>query len=162
MENKKNPGAALLWSFACPGFGQLYNRDYLIGLTLLALELVINLKSNLNLALLYTYHGYFLQAHDVANFEWGLLYPSLWSFGMWQAYNRAKEINTGYAAAKRNLTGLFFGLVAGMNMGLILNIPAFHSSLKKISMLTSPVVTGLLLGVLGAFIGHQIQKKWVK
>lgn len=88
----KSPVAAMLWSFALPGFGQLYNRDYIIGLLLVVWEIIINLYSNLNLALMHSFHWDFEQAHDIINYEWGLFYPSVFAFSLWHAYNKAKAI----------------------------------------------------------------------
>lgn len=149
--NDKSPVAALLWSFACAGFGQLYNRDYIIAFTLLALELFINFNSNLNLSLEYTFQGEFKKAHEITNFEYGLFYPSLWGFSMWQAYNKARKINNDNSPTKPNLTGLFFGSVAGMNIGLISFV---GNGFPFSSLFQSPVIAGIAGGALGGVIGH--------
>ncbi|WP_423751949.1 DUF5683 domain-containing protein [Heliobacterium chlorum] len=39
---------AALWSTVIPGFGQIYNREYLKGFILIFLEILINNFSNLN------------------------------------------------------------------------------------------------------------------
>lgn len=152
--DKKSPSAALLWSFTMGGFGQLYNKDYVIGFTLLTFEIIINYCSNLNLSLLYTMHGDFLASYHVVNFKWALFYPSIWGFSMWQAYNRARVINQESAAKKADLTGLLFGLVFGMNLGVMLQITPLSRSL----IFMSPVINGLLMGLVGAILGHQIEK----
>lgn len=46
----KSPYAALFWSCVLPGFGQFYNKDYIVGAVLIVLEFLINLNSNLNLS----------------------------------------------------------------------------------------------------------------
>ncbi|UOQ91547.1 hypothetical protein MUO14_13260 [Halobacillus shinanisalinarum] len=145
MKNYQSPWAALLWSFALPGFGQLYNRDYIIAFTLIALELIINYLSNLNLSILHTFHGHFAHSHSVVKFQHGLFYPSIWGFSMWQAFNKAKRMNGD--GSKVYLTGLLFGLVAGMNISLF----AHH-------ILPSPVYSGLATGVIGAAIGNIAEK----
>ncbi|MDV2687061.1 DUF5683 domain-containing protein, partial [Alkalihalophilus lindianensis] len=53
----QSPYAAMLWSLVLPGFGQLYNKDYVIGFVLLVLEFLVNLKSDLNITLLYSFMG---------------------------------------------------------------------------------------------------------
>lgn len=141
----KSPVAAMLWSFALPGFGQLYNRDYFIGVILLIIEFSTNLFSHLNLSILHTFHAELKNAHDVVNFEHGLFYPSIWAYSMWQAYNRAQTING--KCSKVYFTGLFFGLVAGMNIGLF----AHH-------LLVSPIYSGLSIGIAGALLGHLTEK----
>ncbi|UOR13510.1 hypothetical protein [Halobacillus amylolyticus] len=145
MRGYQSPWAALLWSFALPGFGQLYNRDYFIALVLITLELSVNFLSNLNLSLLHTFHGDLVRAHDVVNFEHGLFYPSIWGFSMWQAFNKAKRMNGEHS--KVYLTGLIFGLVAGMNIGLFTQ-----------PILITPVYSGLAIGAVGGMIGYISEK----
>ncbi|MBM7573285.1 hypothetical protein [Aquibacillus albus] len=41
----KSPLAAAMWSALLPGFGQLYVRDYIIGFSLVAWEIVVNIMS---------------------------------------------------------------------------------------------------------------------
>jgi TM2 domain-containing membrane protein YozV len=155
MENEyKSPWSALLWSFSLPGFGQFYNRSYILGFTLIVIELAVNTSSFLNLSLVHTYHWDLQKSHDVVDFQWGLFYPSLWGFSMWEAFNKAKAINRtlrvrGVPPPKdyANYTGLLFGGVIGMNMGLLLH-----------HILTSPVLTGLIFGVTGGIVGHFIER----
>ncbi|MFD2210922.1 hypothetical protein ACFSMW_14520 [Virgibacillus halophilus] len=163
MKNRKSPITALLWSFVMSGFGQLYNRDYVIGFALLVFEVLLNLKSNLNLALKYTFQGHFLLAHQVTNFEWGLFYPSLWAFSMWQAYHHAKEINTDQgSSANIGLTGMFLGMVVGMNVGLIIGTNKMRLFHMDNNVFASPVINGLFFGMIGALTGTFIQKKMEK
>lgn len=84
---------ALLWSLAIPGFGQLYNGDYLLGVVLVILELLINVKAQINLAILFSFRGQYLQALQITDYQWVLFYPCVYTFSLWQAYNRAIEIN---------------------------------------------------------------------
>ncbi|WP_404330089.1 hypothetical protein [Mesobacillus maritimus] len=81
----KSPIAAMLWSIALPGLGQLYNRDYITAFLLLSLEFLINLYSNLNLAIIYSFNGDYRLAHEIINYEWGLwaiLSRYLWFCGL--------------------------------------------------------------------------------
>ena len=89
----KSPIAAMFWSVVLPGFGQLYNKDYFIGILLLVLEFLINLKSHLNLVLVNTFKGDLLHAHQSVNYSWGLFYPSIYCFAIWHAYNSANTNN---------------------------------------------------------------------
>ncbi|HET7657113.1 MAG TPA: hypothetical protein VFK37_02395 [Bacillales bacterium] len=153
----KSPVGAALWSFACPGFGQVYNCQYVLGFTLVVLEFIVNFHSHLNLSLLYTFHGQFHQSYRVARFDWGLFYPSLWGFSMWQAYNRAREINHiiegNDKPFKAKRVGFFFGLVAGMNLGLILYGPEIFGHFYL-----SPPANGIIGGLLGAFTGLTVER----
>ncbi len=90
----RSPIMALLWSLAIPGFGQLYNKDYLVGLLLVFLEFIINVKANLNMAIIASFRGQYQQSAQVADCQWLLFYPCVYAFSLWHAYNRSIEINT--------------------------------------------------------------------
>ncbi|MBT2728272.1 hypothetical protein J7E63_15165 [Bacillus sp. ISL-75] len=59
----KSPFAAMLWSCVLPGFGQLYNKDYIVGAVLIGLEFIVNLNSNLNISLIDSFIGDINSAH---------------------------------------------------------------------------------------------------
>ncbi|WNF38763.1 hypothetical protein RJD24_10215 [Bacillaceae bacterium IKA-2] len=153
----KSPKAAALWSIALPGLGQVYNRDYIVGFILLIGEVIINVMSNLNLAIFYAFTGNVQQSFQVIDFQWGLFYPSLYAYSIWSAYNRANEINfqlknDNIAPPNETIskyTGLFFGFLIGMHSGIYwMNY-------------VSPIFGGLLVGFGGAILGHQIEKFYV-
>ncbi|MEH7414354.1 hypothetical protein V7266_03555 [Neobacillus drentensis] len=159
----KSPRAALVWSLVLPGFGQLYNKDYFVGSLLLVLEFLINLKSHLNLVLVSTFNGDILQAHQAVNYGWGLFYPSIYGFALWQAYNSAKANNhklEGKTVEKRTYyTGFFIGLVIGIDFGLF-----WHDVhlIKTVPLLDYPVFNGVLVGMLLGLLGHLLEKKYRK
>ncbi|PLS01505.1 DUF5683 domain-containing protein [Neobacillus cucumis] len=159
----KSPNAAMFWSVVMPGFGQIYNRDYFIGMVLLGLEFLINLNSHLNLVLFTTFQGDLLRAHDSVNYSWGLFYPSIYGFAIWQAYNSAKANNNkleGKSVEKRTFfSGFFIGLVIGMDFGLF-----WHdgSLLKTIPLLDYPVFNGVLFGLVFGFLGNLAENKWYR
>lgn len=120
----------------------------------MVLEVLINYSSNLNMAIYHTFRGELQQAHKVVHYNWGLFYPSLWGYGMWQAYNQAICINDTLREngikeplKKAKFTGMLFGSVAGMVMGLFSQF-----------IFISPVYTGLVIGVIGAIFGHLLEK----
>jgi hypothetical protein len=80
----------LLWSIALPGFGQILNGDLLKGLLFIALEFLINMKSNLNTVILYSFLGNTEMAVKQANYQWLLFYPCIYMFAMWDAFKCAK------------------------------------------------------------------------
>ncbi|WP_269409475.1 hypothetical protein [Lentibacillus daqui] len=157
-ENYKSPVAALLWSLALPGFGQLYNKDYFLGIVLMVWEIVLNLQSHLNVAILYTLRGDFHLADRPIDFEWGLFYPSIFCYSLWQAYNQAHAINRRIQQKENSqqvyLTGFFFGMVTGMNFGIAWHggFLATYSPIFK-----TPVYSGITLGLIGAVIGHLLE-----
>ncbi len=156
----KHPVAALVWSFALPGFGQIYNGQLVLGIILVLLELIINQYSLLNISIFYSFHGDFQLGHDVINYQWGMYYPSIWAFSMWHAYNKSISINHYLNEGKNKkiyLTGFFFGGVFGMNLGIYWHV-FFLSTIGSFSFLASPVFSGLLTGIAFSFIGHLFEK----
>jgi hypothetical protein len=158
----KSPYAAAVWSMVLPGFGQMYNKDYIIGFVLLGFEFLINFYSNLNLALVYSFTGDFVRAHSVIDYRWGMFYPSLYAFSIWQAFNTAKAHNDRFLDSvpekKTHLTGFFIGMVVGMNCGLFWHDFAFLNKFKVLSIFNMPVFSGLLFGLLLGCFGNFIEK----
>lgn len=157
----KLPIVALLWSATMAGFGQFYNGQYIFGFLLLVCEFIANVQSNLNVSILHSFHLDHQRAHDIVDFQWGLFYPSIYVFSMWQAYNKAIIINclqqNKETPRETYLTGFCFGMVIGMNLGIYWH----HNPLEKINFLRflrSPVMNGLLLGLVGSVIGHLLEK----
>lgn len=73
-------------------FGQFYNGQYVFGFMPLISEFTVNILSNLNPYIHHTYHGDFIKAHVVVNYQWGLFYPSLYGFSISQAYNNKATV----------------------------------------------------------------------
>jgi hypothetical protein len=159
----KSPYAAAVWSMVLPGFGQFYNKDYIIGFVLLGVEFLLNLNSNLNLALVYSFTGDFARAHSVIDYRWGMFYPSLYAFSIWQAFNAAKAHNDRFLdhvlKKRTHLTGFFIGMVVGMNFGLFWHDFMFLNQFKMLSILNMPVFSGLFFGLVLGMLGNFLEKK---
>lgn len=162
----KSPVAAMLWSVALPGLGQLYNRDYIPAFLLIVLEFLVNYLSNLNLAILFSFNGELLQAHEIIDYRWGLFYPAIYGFAIWQAYNHARQANqkiTGEEAPNRTyFTGCLFGMVIGMDLGIFWHDLTLFERIPTLALLHFPVHNGLVWGILGAIIGIIIEKIYYK
>ena len=162
----KSPYAAAVWSMVLPGFGQFYNKDYIIGFVLIGFEFLINLYSNLNLALVYSFTDDFDRAHSVIDYRWGMFYPSLYAFAIWQAFNAAKSHNAkalGSTMKQRSYyTGFFIGLVLGMDLGLFWHDFAFFNQFKVLSILNLPVFSGLTFGLLLGILGNYLEKTFYR
>ncbi|KYC72953.1 hypothetical protein [Heyndrickxia coagulans] len=161
----KSPFSAVLWSVAFPGFGQFYNGDYLLGFLFMVLELTINHQSRLNWAIIYAFQKNFENGHHVINYEWGMFYPSVLCFCLWQAFNRAKEINwhleqKGVSPPKNkaSLTGILFGQVVGMNFGFYWHHFFFYEKVLMLRLLDIPVMNAFVFGLFFGFIGYAIEK----
>jgi hypothetical protein len=157
----KSPYAALLWSMVLPGCGQLYNKDYCVGIILIGCELLVNLNSNLNLALLNSFNGDVQSAHQVIDYRWAMFYPSLYGFALWHAFNSAKannfRIDEKVKGNRTYLTGFFIGMVVGMDFGL------FWHDYPTLRVLDNPVfnglICGLILGLIGCLVENAIYRR---
>ncbi|MCQ6279145.1 hypothetical protein [Bacillus sp. EB600] len=161
IQEYKCPLAALLWSFTLPGFGQIYNDQFFLGIIFMFCELGVNNFSHLNLSIMESFHGDFKKAHDLINYQWGIYYPSIWCFSMWQAYNRALAINAqlkGKVNKKYELVGLLFGFTFGMDLGIFWHFSFIpQSQVNPVQFLSTPVFSGLIIGLLLGLTGHFIE-----
>ncbi|MDD4239061.1 MAG: hypothetical protein PHT62_10995 [Desulfotomaculaceae bacterium] len=120
---------------------------------LIALEFVINVKASLNLSILYSFRGQFQQAIDVTDFQWLLFYPCVYAYSVWQAYNRAREINRGLSQAEEGrvfantqYNGLFIGFAMGGTLGVIYICGI------------GPIFGGILGGFMGGLTGYVVER----
>lgn len=152
MKLSRSPTIAMLWSICIPGFGQLYNRDFIAGLLLVVLEFAINVNAHLNLAILYSFRGQVILASQVTDYQWLLFYPCVYAYSMWQAYNKALEINQeqageqGVAPTNTRYNGHFIGCAMGGTLGVI-----YMADL-------GPVFGGILGMFTGAGLGWLIER----
>lgn len=79
----------ILWSIALPGFPQLLVGLWFKGTLFVLLEIIINVKSNFNLGIMYSFLGETRKAASVIDYQWLMFYPCLYMFAMWDAYKIA-------------------------------------------------------------------------
>ncbi len=146
-----SPWTALLWSAMMPGLGQLYNRDYGNGILLIVLEFIVNYFSCINCMILFEFNNTCFKEITNSNLHWMMFYPSLYSFGMWQAFNCAvtmNQVSDGHGHGPDSypkLTGLFIGFGIGMLLGIIWPYRGLR------------IITGLGIGLIGMLIGHGLE-----
>jgi hypothetical protein len=80
---------AILWSIALPGFAQLLNRNYIKGILLVGLEIVINVMGNFNTIIVLSFNLKIEEAIAQTNYLWLMFYPCLYFFAIWDAYKDA-------------------------------------------------------------------------
>ena len=148
INSYKTPWVAFICSLFIPGFGHLYNENYLFAITFLVLELLVNNLGRINLSIYFSFNGEFSRAYQILNFQWAMFYPCIYGFAAWHAYNEAKSINyqlnyeNVYHPLKETyLNGLFIGMTVGLNLGLIWGF------------MGSPILGTLLGGMIGSIIG---------
>ncbi|MBL0387286.1 hypothetical protein JJB07_11550 [Tumebacillus sp. ITR2] len=94
--NKLNPKLAAFWSALMPGTGHLYCYRLSTGFFALFSWIAVVYQSHLLPSVLYTFHGDFEQARTVLNPAWGLFFPSLYAFSIYDSYLTATEYNKLY------------------------------------------------------------------
>lgn len=138
---------ALLWSIAFPGFGQILNGKALKGIAFIVLEIIVNVQSNFNLAIIYSFTGDIIQAIEIIDYQWLMFYPCLYMFAMWDAYRDAEGEITPLSFMPF-VFGAFF-----ITIGLI-----YSTDLKILGVLYGPVFLPMLFLVPGVLIGFIINK----
>jgi len=85
-KSKEKRVEVLLWSIAFPGFGQLLNKKYLKAFIFIILEVIINVKGNINDVIVRSFLLDMEQAIGQANYSWLMFYPCIYLFAIWDAY----------------------------------------------------------------------------
>ncbi|WP_277679504.1 hypothetical protein [Gracilibacillus dipsosauri] len=149
MENnqKQNSLEKILWSIAFPGFGQLLNGRMIKGIILIILEVIINLQSNFNKAILYSFYGEIDQAITITNYQWLMFYPCIYLFAIWDAY---KDSGGGKSPFEfiPFVTSAYF-----VTVGLI-----YSSTLEIFGILMGPIWLPILFVGVGVTIGLIVRK----
>ena len=91
--DKGSPRAAVLWSMLAPGLGQLINHRLIVAFFLIGWWGVIIYFSRVLSAIHYTMLGQFAEAAAVVDPHWLLNIPSVYFFGIYDAYVDTVESN---------------------------------------------------------------------
>lgn len=89
----RDPLMAALWSAALPGAGQFYAGRGLKSLTMMGWYLAVVLQSGMANAIFHTVLGEWEAASRNLNFQWLLFWPSIYIFGIVDAYTEVVEQN---------------------------------------------------------------------
>ncbi|MBP2239892.1 magnesium-transporting ATPase (P-type) [Cytobacillus eiseniae] len=139
---------AVLWSIALPGFSQLLSGQFVKGVLFVILEFIINMYSNFNTAIMYSFLGEIDHAIDVINFQWLMFYPCLYMFAMWDAYREAMPED-------EKLSFLPFAFSAyTVTVGLM-----YSTKLTIFGILFGPIFLPMLFVIPGLLIGFFI--RWI-
>lgn len=144
--SKEGQWEKVLWSIALPGIGQLLNGKFLKGLLLILLEILINVQSNFNKIIIYSFQGDIQSAIDQTNYQWLMFYPCLYLFSIWDAYRDSGDGKSLYSFLPFVFSAYF------VTVGLI-----YSSSLKIFGLLFGPVFLPMLFLIPGIIIGIFIQ-----
>lgn len=137
---------AVLWSIALPGFSQLLSGHIWKGTLFVILEFMINVFSNFNSAIMYSFMGEIDNAIEVTDFQWLMFYPCLYMFAMWDAYRSAMS-NTEEFSYLPFVFGAYF-----VTVGLM-----YSTKLTIFGVLIGPVFLPMLFLIPGLIIGFFIR-----
>jgi TM2 domain-containing membrane protein YozV len=145
----KRPAMAIIWSIAFPGFGQIYNHQFLKAILFLLMEFIINIGGHLNQAIIYSFFWEIPLSQAELNYHWIMFYPCIYVIPMWDAYavayKKTYSDNPPGPDALPFTTGAMFatiGVIYGSRF-----VPG-------------PIFLPIIMITLGAFTGVQI-RKWV-
>ncbi|MEH7116333.1 hypothetical protein V7128_02775 [Neobacillus vireti] len=82
---------AALFSMLMPGFGQIYNRQFIKGVTFVVFEHFDNLMGKINKAIQLDLNGFHQQALDTVIYDGVMFYPGLYAYAIWDAWYYAKN-----------------------------------------------------------------------
>ncbi|QGH33183.1 hypothetical protein GI584_03645 [Gracilibacillus salitolerans] len=137
---------AILWSIALPGFAQVLNRKLVKGIILIGLEFLINVQSNLNEVIIFSFYGQIEMAIANANFQWLMFYPCLYFFAMWDAYRDVGGDEKPYAFLPFVFSAYF------VTVGTI-----YSSTFSLFEVLLGPLWLPMLSVLPGMLVGFLLQ-----
>jgi hypothetical protein len=91
--DKRSPWVSVIWSLLVPGAGQLYIHRLITAFFLIAWWIFICYNANFLPAMHYTFLGDFEQTKAILSIQWLLNIPSVYFFGMYDAYVNTAENN---------------------------------------------------------------------
>lgn len=97
-----NPTSIMWWSVALPGFGHIILCKYLRGFLLIVWEFTVNVNANLNTAIYLTFTGQYMEATQILDKHWALLYAPVYLFSIWDSRRVAIELNSYSLLADKN------------------------------------------------------------
>lgn len=122
---------AALFSILMPGFGQVYNRQFIKGIAFLVIEHFINILGKINTAIWLDFNGLHQQALETLNNEGALFYPSFYVYVVWDAWYFAKKGANKTTTAIPFIIAGFFGIF-GTIYASRLPVPTFTIAMLMI------------------------------
>ncbi|OIU72449.1 hypothetical protein [Rossellomorea aquimaris] len=142
MKKSITKSEGILWSIALPGFPQLLVGLWFKGTLFVLLEIIINVQSNFNQAIMLSFLGETQKAANVIDYQWLMFYPCLYMFAMWDAYKIALTREEEYAYLPFVLSAYF------VTAGLMLSPKVYI-----LGRFIGPVFFPMMCVIPGVFIG---------
>ncbi|MBM4763191.1 hypothetical protein [Bacillus sp. B15-48] len=96
----RNPWVTAWWSAAFPGFGHIHLGQYLKGFILFFWEIIINVNTRLNEAMMYSFTGQFQMAKDVLEIRMLVIYIPVYLYCIWDSYRLTVDLNKHFLLAE--------------------------------------------------------------
>jgi len=89
----RSPYVIAMWSAFFPGFGHIALGSYINGFILVIWEIVINMNSKINLAIVYSFQGKFDLVKSILDKRWAFLYISTFIYAIISSYRETVDLN---------------------------------------------------------------------
>jgi hypothetical protein len=122
---------AMLFSLLMPGFGQIYNRQFVKGIIFVLVEHYDNIFGQINAAIQLDFNGLHQEALNIVDYRYLLFYPGFYAYCAWDAWFGAKEGADKVKTAIPFVIGGFLGLFASIYASY-LPIPSLTASVMMI------------------------------
>lgn len=144
----KNVGKleSILWNIALPGFSQLLTGHNVKGIFFILSEVILNVQSKFNLAIMFSFLGKFEQAYSVTDYQWLLFYACLYFFAMWDGYRTAMPPDERLSYLPFVFSAYF------VTVGLF-----YCGEIKLFGHFIGPVFIPMLFVIPGLFIGFTLR-----
>ncbi|RAP78179.1 hypothetical protein [Paenibacillus montanisoli] len=95
----RNPFVVTFWSLMSPGLGYFMQDRTLKAFVTVIWGIFINVKAQINLAIVYSFTGRFDLAKSVVDKRWFILYLAVYVYGIWDGYRGTVDLNKQYRLA---------------------------------------------------------------
>lgn len=143
---QNNSVEKILWSIALPGFGQILNGRLFKGFLFITLEVIINIKANLNEVIILSFQGNTLKAVERTHYQWLMFYPCIYMFAIWDAHRDSAGQRIPYA---------FLPFVSSAYLG---TIGVIYSTVFNVrGIILGPIWLPILCLIFGVLVGTIVQ-----
>lgn len=123
--HQRSPWVIAWWSAAFPGFGFISLCSHLAGYLLIIWEFIINIKCNLNAAIVFAFTGRFDMSIAVLDTRYLVLYCPVYIFGIWGSYRLAIELNKAAQISRIQPLTIKPQVVTGLGINLLDKRPPY-------------------------------------
>lgn len=113
------PLLIMWWAASFTGVGQMMAGNHIKGYLLALLEILINIKAHINVAIVYSFTGQFALATAVLDTKWLLAYIAVYLYGIWDAYHSSIDMNTQSVLAAREKAPLDVVSMTAFNLNTL-------------------------------------------